>query len=75
MVAQGTPWRDAYHEVRDHLERLSNEDCDAAVAAKKHEGTTGGIDFDGYRLRIAEAKKSAKTRLSRLEGKCKALLK
>jgi argininosuccinate lyase len=75
MVAGGTPWRDAYHEVRDHLERLSNEDCDAAVAAKKHEGTTGGIDFGGYRLRIAEAKKSAKSRLARLEAKCRALLK
>lgn len=75
MVAEGTPWRDAYHEVRDHLERLENEDCDAAVAAKSHEGTTGGIDQELYRKRFAAAKKDVKARLGRLEAKCKALLK
>ena len=48
MVAQGKPWREAYHEVRDHLERLKDEDPDAAVAAKTHEGTTGGLDYKGY---------------------------
>ena len=75
MVAGGTPWRDAYHEVRDHLERLGAEDCDAAVAAKSHEGTTGGIDHALYRARFAAAKKSVKARLNALEAKCKALLK
>ena len=38
-VAKGTPWRDAYHDVRDHLEQLDAENPDAAVALKKHEGT------------------------------------
>ncbi len=52
MVAGGTPWRDAYHEVRDHLERLNDEDPDAAVAAKCHEGTTGGISPKLYIARI-----------------------
>lgn len=75
MVAGGTPWRDAYHEVRDHLERLVDEDCDAAVAAKNHEGTTGGIDQKLYRERFAVAKKSVKDRLKALDAKCKALLK
>lgn len=75
MVAAGTPWRDAYHEVRDHLERLGEEDCDAAVAAKSHEGTTCGIDQALYRARFAEAKKCVKARLNALEAKCKALLK
>lgn len=41
MVAAGTPWRDAYHAVRDHLEILENENPDEAIAAKSHEGTTG----------------------------------
>ncbi|MBO6167078.1 MAG: argininosuccinate lyase [Kiritimatiellae bacterium] len=45
MVAQGKPWREAYHEVRDHLEMLKDEDPDMAVAAKTHEGTTGGLDY------------------------------
>jgi argininosuccinate lyase len=75
MVAAGTPWRDAYHEVRDHLERLVDEDCDAAVAAKSHEGTTGGIDHALYRARFAAAKKSVNARLKALDAKCKALLK
>ncbi len=52
LVAKGTPWRDAYHEVRDHLERLSEEDPDKAVAAKSHEGTTGGICPRLYEARI-----------------------
>ena len=48
MVAEGVPWREAYHDVRDHLERLKYEDPDAAVAAKTHEGTTGGLDYGQY---------------------------
>jgi len=51
-VAAGVPWRDAYHDVRDHLEQLANEDPDRAVAAKKHEGTTGGISYRVYRTRV-----------------------
>ncbi len=74
-VAAGTPWRDAYHDVRDHLEQLDNEDCDAAVKAKDHEGTCGGIDHELYRRRIFGANESAAKRLAQLEAKCKALLK
>ena len=39
-VAAGTPWREAYHQVRDNLEALATEDPDAAVAAKTHAGAT-----------------------------------
>jgi argininosuccinate lyase len=75
LVAGGVPWRDAYHDVRDHLERLAEEDCDAAVRAKSHEGATAGIDREFYRRRITAAAKSAKSRLAALERKCRALLK
>jgi argininosuccinate lyase len=75
MVSGGVPWRDAYHDVRDHLERLAEEDCDAAVRAKSHEGATAGIDREFYRRRITAAAKSAKSRLAALERKCRALLK
>ncbi len=57
MVAKGTPWREAYHEVRDHLERLQDEDPDAAVAAKTHEGTTLGIDFALYETNLKAGRK------------------
>ena len=75
MVAQGTPWRDAYHEVRDHLERLDTEDPDAAVAAKTHEGTTGGLHYSVYVDRIEGLRNLVATRTKTIDAKCKALLK
>ena len=74
-VAAGTPWRDAYHDVRDHLEQLESEDPDAAVAAKTHEGTCGGIDLRVYDRRCSAALKGIAARLDGLDKKCKALLK
>ena len=74
LVAQGTPWREAYHEVRDHLERLDSEDPDAAVAAKKHEGATAAIDHGLYAERETEALKSVAKRLGALMAAKKALL-
>lgn len=72
-VAAGTPWRDAYHDVRDHLEQLGDEDPDTAVAAKTHEGTTSGIDIALYKARLSQSEKTFKARLSALE-KCKRSL-
>ena len=74
-VAAGTPWRDAYHEVRDHLKLLGTEDCDAAVKAKRHEGTCLGIDRALYRQRIASVRKSAESRAAALEKRRRALMK
>ena len=74
-VAAGTPWRDAYHEVRDNLGQLDAEDPDAEVALKKHEGTCLGIDHDLYRRRIASADKSAAARRRALDACCRKLLK
>ena len=51
-VAAGTPWREAYHQVRDNLEALASEDADAAVAAKTHAGATAGLDYALYAKRI-----------------------
>ena len=82
-VAAGTPWRDAYHEVRDQFAALyegkdaevANLDPDKQVALKIHEGTCMGIDHDLYQKRISAAAKSAEIRKTALEAKCKALLK
>ncbi len=68
LVAEGTPWRDAYHEVRDHLERLDAEDPDTAVKAKSHEGATMGIDHGVYRVRLAEAFSAVAARHETLHG-------
>jgi len=82
-VAAGTPWRDAYHEVRDQFAALyegksaevATMDPDEAVAAKTHEGTTGCIDHGLYASREAEALKSVSRRLGVLLAAKKALFK
>ena len=82
-VAEGMPWRDAYHAVRDQFAALyegkdaevANLDPDRQVALKTHEGTCLGIDHDLYQQRISAAAKSAETRKLALETKCRALLK
>ena len=40
LVAGGMPFRDAYHQVRDHLEDLRGMDPDAAIAKKTHLGAS-----------------------------------
>ena len=81
-VAEGTPWRDAYHEVRDQFAALYDGrpaevaamDPDEAVSAKTHEGTTGGIDMKLYERRIKEADASARARQKALDARCRRLL-
>ena len=75
MVAAGKPWREAYHDVRDHLERLEFEDPDAAVAAKTHEGTTSGLDYGFYDKIIRDAVADVLRRSDAIEKKRRALLK
>lgn len=82
-VAAGTPWRDAYHEVRDQFAALydgkpaevATIDPDEAVAAKTHEGTTGGIDHRLYAKREKDALKSVTDRMTTLEKRCRSLLR
>lgn len=75
MVAEGMPWRDAYHEVRDHLERLSDANPDSAIAAKTHEGATAGIDRELYKRRFADVFNSTVERQAALEKARKALFR
>ena len=82
-VAAGTPWRDAYHEVRDQFAALydgkpaevATIDPDDAVAAKTHEGTTGGIDHGLYARREKGILGVVAARMSALDKRCRALLK
>ena len=82
-VAAGTPWRDAYHEVRDQFAALyegkpaevAAMDPDDAVAAKTHEGTTGGIDHGLYADREAAALNSVSRRLGALQAAKKELFR
>ena len=82
-VANGTPWRDAYHEVRDQFAALydgrpaevADLDPDRQVALKKHEGTCLGIDLGLYKKRMSVVSSSAAARRAALDRRCKALLK
>ena len=82
-VAEGTPWRDAYHDVRDQFAALYDGkpaevaaiDPDDAVAAKAHEGTTGGIDHALYERREREALKGVSARLAAMDRRCRALFR
>ena len=82
-VAEGTPWRDAYHEVRDQFAALyegkdaevANLDPDEQVALKTHEGTCMGIDHDLYQRRISAAAADVERRQAAFDAKCRALLK
>lgn len=73
-VAAGTPWREAYHQVRDNLEALATEDPDAAVAAKTHAGATAGLDYALYAGRVAALRRSVAARMEQFEAKMKELL-
>jgi len=66
-VAAGTPWREAYHQVRDNLEALSAEDPDAAVAAKTHAGATAGLDWELYSVRLAKLRDTVAARRAAFE--------
>jgi argininosuccinate lyase len=73
-VAAGTPWREAYHQVRDNLEALSSEDPDAAVAAKTHAGATAGLDWGFYVERIEALLRSVAERRAAFDGCRRGLL-
>ena len=73
-VAAGTPWREAYHQVRDNLESLSAEDPDSAVAAKTHAGATAGLDWELYAARLAKLETAAAARRSAFDACRRALL-
>ncbi len=59
LVSGGMPFREAYYEVRMHLDELSNADPDAAVAAKTHLGGTAGLDLKMLRQRCRDYDREA----------------
>jgi argininosuccinate lyase len=54
QVARGMPFREAYHRVKAGLDDLSRQDPREAIARKRHEGATAGLDFDAYDRRLEE---------------------
>lgn len=60
LVAQGMPFRDAYHHVKEHLDELEQMDPAAAVAAKTHLGAPMGIDWTLLNERTAAVKETVR---------------
>ena len=63
LVAQGMPFRDAYHEVKANLDKLAGYDPDAALAAKRHLGAPLGLDFAAMDARAQERHRACRDRL------------
>jgi len=74
LVAGGMPFRDAYHQVRDHLEDLRGMDPDVAIAKKTHLGGTNGLDFGALRARADAFRKSATAAQAKVEKAFEALM-
>lgn len=46
LVAEGMPFRDAYHYVKENLEELNNVDPCEAIKLKSHLGAPMGLDWE-----------------------------
>lgn len=70
LVAQGVPFRDAYHEVKANLAALAARDPDEALRMKTHLGAPMGVDFALLRRRARAVRTFAageRRRLARVE--------
>ena len=74
LVAQGLPFRDAYHQVKANLDQLAGYDPDAALAAKRHLGAPLGLDFKALAGQARAAARWAAAERKRYAAKRAALL-
>lgn len=52
LVAQGTPFRDAYQQVRDQLHALQGAEPGAAIRRKTHLGAPAGLEWSVPQARL-----------------------
>ena len=74
LVAGGMPFRDAYHQVRDHLEDLRGMDPDVVIAQKTHLGGTNGLDFTLLRGRADALANQAQAAQAKVDAAFAALM-
>ncbi len=75
LVAGGMPFRDAYHQVRDHLEDLRGMDPDAAVARKTHLGAPADPHlFDAAQSALRAGRERLRTESRRVRAALRRLL-
>lgn len=61
MVCEGTPFRDAYHHVKAHLDELENENPEEALQKKTHYGAPMGLNWREMTDSVEEVMKFART--------------
>lgn len=74
LVANGMPFREAYATIRANLDDLSLMDPDEAVKAKTHVGSSGGLDFAMYQMRVREVRQNTSARRRRINRAFTTLL-
>jgi argininosuccinate lyase len=74
LVASGMPFRDAYHQVRDHLEDFRGMDPDVVIAQKTHLGGTAGLDFAYLNQRVEEVRHAGLQAQAKVNAAVEALL-
>jgi len=74
LVSEGRPFREAYDEVRDHLDALGECDCVEAISRKSHYGAAGGLDLGFAAGRSKEMKSFARNERKRYYGSVSKLL-
>lgn len=74
-VAKGTPFRDAYRDVKRDLEKLTSSDPAAAILRKTHLGGTAGLDLEALREPAREAANFAAGRRKEIESAFADLLR
>jgi argininosuccinate lyase len=57
LVAEGMPFRDAYHYIKENLHELSTIDPVEAITLKTHLGAPLGLDWDYFKNRTGAVKK------------------
>ncbi|OPX23111.1 MAG: argininosuccinate lyase [Candidatus Latescibacteria bacterium 4484_107] len=68
LVAEGTPFRDAYRDVAKRLDELKTGDPAASIRKRTHLGATGNLGLDHVRTRI-------ESEIRRIEGEGDRLTK
>jgi argininosuccinate lyase len=73
MVADGTPFRDAYKHVGTHLDELKAIDPDRGITSRTHAGSAGNLRLDLSDARIESAARFAREQSGRFEKAIRSL--
>jgi argininosuccinate lyase len=74
LVAQGMPFRDAYHHVKGHLHELASINPNEALRKKTHAGAPFGLDFEWMASRLRTPAAFARAETKRLDAVARKLL-